>query len=50
MHTKTQPHMAALVIGVPSMIWLYTLVGWKVMLALFLCAWANNLSQAGDWT
>lgn len=32
----------SLVIGIPAWIWLWSF-NWKLMIALFLCMWANNL-------
>jgi hypothetical protein len=41
-----EKHLLGLVIGIPSIAWLYTLTSFSITLAIFLCLFANNLSQS----
>ena len=43
MERKTYFRIISTIIGIPSTIWMFFLLGWRVGLCLILVLWANNL-------
>lgn len=38
-------HLVGLIVGIPTLLWLWHMTDWKIVLAIFLLLFANNLSQ-----